>query len=550
MTVHARAGYPAPAESLIDVDALRTAYYSRTPDLSDRAQRIVFGTGGHRGSALRGAFNEAHVRAITQAICDYRHQHAVGGPLFLGRDTHALSEPAFATVLEVLTTNRVHAMLEANGGCTPAPAVSRAILTHNRISSCVVADGIVVTASQNPPAYGGVRYSPPTGGPADASAVRWIEGRANRLLSAERGALSRLTYARARRPNSTQVYDYIGSYVRGLADVVDMEAIRHSGLRIGVDPLGGVAGAVWTEIADRYGIAVELVNGTVDPTFRFMPLDWDGQIRMDCASPYSMATIIGLRDRFDIAFGNDPDADRHGIVTRAAGLMNPNHYIVTAVAYLFAHRPAWAETAAIGKTAVSSALIDRVAASLGRRVIEVPVAFRWFVPGLLAGSLGFAGDESAGASFLQRDGAPWTTDRDGIVMDLLAVEMMARTGRDPSELYAAVTDEFGMAVYERIEISASPEEQALLASLPAGEINVARLAGDRVVEISTVASGNHAPLGGVKVATEHGWFAARPSGTEGAFTLHAESLKSAEHLVRVQTEARAILSRALAGVMR
>src|SRR5688572_515934 len=550
MTLHARASYPAPDESLIDADAVRSAYYLRTPDLSDRTQRVVFGTGVHRGSALHGAFNEAHVRAITQAICDYRHQHAIGGPLFLARDPHALSEPTFATVLEVLTTNRVHAMLEANGGCTPAPAVSRAILTHNRISSCVVADGIVVTASQNPPAYGGVRYSPPTGGPADASTGRWIEGRANRLLSAERGALSRLTYARARRPNSTQVYDYIGSYVRGLAEAVDMEAIRHSGVRIGVDPLGGVAGAVWTEIADRYGIAVELVDGTADPASRLMPLDWDGQIRIDCASPYSMATIIGLRDRFDIAFDHDPDADRHGIVTRAAGLMNPNHYIVTAIAYLFAHRPAWTASAAIGKTTVSSGLIDRVAASLRRRVIEVPVAFRWFVPGLLEGTLGFAGDESAGASFLQRDGAAWTADRDGIVMDLLAVEMMARTGRDPSELYAAVTGEFGTAVYERIDISASPEEQSLLASLAPGAINVIKLAGDRVVSVATVAAGNHAPLGGVKVATEQGWFAARPSGTEGAYTLHAESLKCAEHLVRIQTEARAILSRALAGVMR
>jgi phosphoglucomutase len=550
MTIHALAGLPAPSDYLVDLDALRTAYYARTPDISDRAQRVTFGTSGHRGSALRGAFNEAHVRAITQAICDHRHQHGITGPLFIGRDTHALSEPAFTTAVEVLAVNRVQVMLEANGGCTPTPAVSRAILTHNRCPGAGRADGIVVTPSHNPPGDGGVKYNPPSGGPADTAVTRWIEARANTLLSGDHWPVTRLSYARARRPNTTQVYDYTGAYVRDLTQVIDMDAIRGSGLRIGVDPLGGASAPVWRAIADRYGVNVEVVNPTVDPTFRFMPLDWDGQIRMDCSSPYAMATLIGLKERFDIAFGNDTDADRHGVVTRAAGLMHANHYLAAAIAYLFTHRPAWGARLRVGKTAVSSSLIDRVAARIGRPLVEVPVGFKWFVNGLLDGSLGFAGEESAGATCLQRDGASWTTDKDGIVMDLLAVELMARTGRDPAELYAELTRDLGAPVYERIEVPATPEEQAALATITPAAVTASNLASDPIERILTTAPGNGAPLGGLKVVTAQGWFAARPSRTEAVYKLYAESFRGSSHLARIQTEAQALLRRVFAGARR
>jgi phosphoglucomutase len=550
MTIHALAGHPAPSDSLADLDALRAAYYARTPDPDDRAQRVEFSSSGHHGSALRGAFTESHIRAITQAICDYRYQHGIRGPLFIGRDTHALSEPAFGTALEVLTINRVHVMLEANGGCTPAPAVSRAILTHNRRSPSGIADGIVVSASNNLSGDGGVKYNPATGGPAETATTRWIEARANGLLASECGALSRLTYARARRPNTIQVYDFIGSYVRDLSAVIDMDAIRRSGLRIGVDPLGGAAGNVWTAIADRYGVDIEIINSATNPTFRFMRLDQDGQIRMDCSSPNAMTTLIGCGDRFDIAVGNDTDAGRYGVVTRANGLMGPNDSLAVAASYLFSHRRAWRDDAAVGKTAVSSGLIDRVASSLGRRVVEVPMAFKWFVPGLLAGSLGLGGDDSASASFLQRDGATWTTDRDGIVMDLLAVESMARTGRDPSELYDMLIRAFGKPASERIEVPATPEQQALLATLTPRDVTASKLGDDAIVQVLTAAPGNGAPLGGVKVATAHAWFAARPAGAEAVYTLYAESFKGSEHLERIQTEARAMLSRTLAQMSR
>jgi phosphoglucomutase len=518
MSINALVGQPAPPNPLVDPEMLRAAYYARTPDISDRAQRVVFGSGGHCGSALRGAFNEAHVRAIAQAICDYRHQHGIGGPLFIGRDTHPLSEPAFATAVEVLSISRVRVMLEANGGCTPAPAVSRAILTHNRCPANGSADGIVVTAAHNTPSNAGVRYIPPSGGPADTSVTRWIEARANRLLQSEGEALSRLRYARARRPNTTQVYGYVDSYVRDLGDIVDMDAIRHSGLRIGVDPLRGAAGAVWAAAADRYGINIEIVDRASSP---------------------------GLSDRFDIAFGAGTDAGSEGIVSRGAGLMNAHDYVALAMSFLFTHRPAWPAEAAVGRTAVSSSLIDRVASSVERRVVEVPFGFKWFAPDLLAGTLGFAAEESGGATFLQRDGAPWTTDTDGIAMDLLALELMARTGRAPSESYAELTADLGMPLYSRTEVSAAPEEQAVLACMSPQDVTATKLAGEPILQVLTAAPGNGLPLGGLKVASANGWFAARPSATAGAYELYAETFKGGDHLQRIQAEARAILSRAL-----
>ena len=518
---------------------------AKTPDVSDRTQRVVFGSGGHCGSALRGAFNEAHVRAITQAICDYRHQYGIGGPLFIGRDTHALSEPAFTTAVEVLSVSRVRVMLEANGGCTPAPAVSRAILTHNRCPASGAADGIVVTAAHHSPANGGVRYIPPSGGPADTTVTRWIEARANRLLQSEGGALSRLTYARARRPNTTQVYDYVDSYVRDLGDIVDMDAIRHSGLRIGVDPRCGAANAVWAAVADRYGISIEIIDRAVDSSFRSAPIGRDGQIGANGSSPYSMAAPTGLSDRFDIAFGTDTDAGRHGIVSRGAGLVNAHDYMALAIRFLFTHRPAWPAEAAVGKTAVSSSLIDRVASSLQRRVVEVPFGFKWFAPDLLTGSLGFAAEENGGATFLQRDGAPWTTDTDGIAMDLLALELMARTGRAPSESYAELTADLGMPLYSRTDVAAAPEEQAVLACLSPQDVTASRLAGERILQVLTAAPGNGLPLGGLKVTSANGWFAARPSATAAAYELYAETFKGGDQLQRIQAEARAILSRAL-----
>jgi len=548
MTIHPLAGKPAPKELLVDIEKLRREYYARKPDITDIAQRVSFGTSGHRGSSLRGTFNEAHVLAITQAICDYRSSQGTNGPLYIGRDTHALSEPAFATALEVLAANGVQVMIDCDDGYTPTPAVSHAILTYNRGRTSGLADGIVITPSHNPPEDGGFKYNPPNGGPADTDVTRWIQDKANQLLSSGLKGVARITYERARHAATTHTYDYVGSYVSDLGSVVDMDVIRSAKLKIGVDPLGGAAVAYWRPIVERYGVQVEVVNTAVDPTFRFMSLDWDGKIRMDCSSPYAMAKLIALKDRFDIAFGNDTDTDRHGIVTRSAGLMNPNHYLAAAISYLFTHRPGWRPDAAVGKTVVSSSVIDRVAAKVGRALVEVPVGFKWFVPGLLEGSLGFGGEESAGASFLRHDGTVWATDKDGIIMDLLAVEIMARTGRDPSELYEDLTRELGAPVYERIDAPATAEQKAVLLKLSPGDVKVSELAGDVIEAMSTTASGNGAAIGGLKVVTANGWFAARPSGTEEVYKLYAESFRGREHLRRIQEEAQALISGALAGV--
>jgi phosphoglucomutase len=545
MTIDPLAGKPPPKDLLIDVGSLRRAYYAHKPDFTDRAQRIGFGTSGHRGSSLRGSFNEAHVLAITQAICDYRSSQDITGPLYLGKDTHALSEPAFTTALEVLAANGIETMIDGDEGYTPTPAVSHAILAFNLGRTTGLADGIVITPSHNPPEDGGFKYNPPSGGPADTGVTRWIEDRANRLLSSELGGLARMPYDKAHRAATTHTHDYVGTYVEELGSILDMEAIADAKLKIGVDPLGGASVAFWRPIANRFGVDVEVVNDTVDPTFRFMPVDWDGQIRMDCSSSYAMANLIALKDRFDIAFGNDPDSDRHGIVTRSAGLMNPNHYLAAAIFYLFTHRAGWRPGAGVGKTVVSSSIIDRVAAKVARALVEVPVGFKWFVPGLLDGSLGFGGEESAGASFLRPDGTVWTTDKDGIIMDLLAAELMARTGRDPSELYAELTRELGAPVYERIDAPATAEEKAVLLGLSPTDISASELAGYPIETVLTTAPGNRAPIGGLKVVTAQGWFAVRPSGTEDVYKLYAESFRGSDHLRRIQEEAQAITSAAL-----
>jgi phosphoglucomutase len=545
MTIHPLAGKPAPDDLLIDAGRLQREYYARKPDFTDRAQRVGFGTSGHRGSSLRGSFNETHVLAITQAICDYRKSQGTSGPLYIGRDTHALSGPAFTTALEVLAANGVDTMIDGNDGYTPTPAVSHAILTFNLGRTTGLADGIVITPSHNPPEDGGFKYNPPSGGPADTAVTRWIEDRANHLISSDLRAVARLPYSEAHRAATTHMHDYVGTYVADLGSIVDMEVIAGAQLKIGVDPLGGAGVAFWSPIAERFGLHVEVVNDRVDPTFRFMPLDWDGQIRMDCSSPYAMANLIGLKDRFDIAFGNDPDTDRHGIVTRSAGLMNPNHYLAAAISYLFTHRPDWRPEAAVGKTIVSSSIIDRVAAKIGRTLVEVPVGFKWFVSGLLDGSLGFGGEESAGASFLRRNGKVWTTDKDGIIMGLLAAELMARTGRDPSELYAELTRELGAPAYARVDAPASADEKAVLLALSPEDVTASELADQPIETVLTRAPGNGAPIGGLKVATAQGWFAVRPSGTEDVYKLYAESFRGNDHLRRIQTEAQAITSAAL-----
>jgi phosphoglucomutase len=550
MPIHPLAGQPAPPDLLVDLDRLRDEYFARLPDATDPAQRVSFGTSGHRGSSLRGSFNEAHVLAIAQAICDYRQQHNVTGPLFIGKDTHSLSDLAFVTAVEVLAANHVDVMVDSQGGYTPTPAVSHAILRYNRGRASGLADGIIITPSHNPPDDGGIKYNPPNGGPADTDATRWIEERANQLLADDLGPVPRVTYARARDAATTHTYDYIGGYVGDLASVVDMDAIRASGLKVGCDPLGGASLACWPAIVERFGLHIEVVNDRIDQTFSFMPLDWDGRIRMDCSSPYAMAQLIGLRDRFDVAFGNDTDADRHGIVTRSAGLMNPNHVLAAAVAYLFTNRPQWRRDAGIGKTVVSSSIIDRVARKLGRTLVEVPVGFKWFVPGLLNGSLGFGGEESAGASCLRRDGTVWVTEKDGILMDLLAVEIMARTGRDPSELYSDLTGELGASVYERVDAPASADEKAILLKLSPRDVSETELGGETIEALLTAAPGNGAPIGGLKVVTANGWFAARPSGTEDVYKLYAESFRGLDHLRRIQEEARSLISRALTGVMK
>jgi phosphoglucomutase len=532
---------------LVNVPKLVTEYYTERPDPAVPEQRVKFGTSGHRGSAFRQAFNEWHILSIAQAICEYRKRQNISGPLFLGMDTHALSEPAFASALEVLAANGVDVMIDAAGGYTPTPAISHAILTHNRGRSEGLADGIVITPSHNPPEDGGFKYNPPDGGPADTGITKWIEGRANQLLADELRDVSRVLYAQARAASTTHKHDYTGAYVEDLASVIDMDAIRGARVRIGVDPLGGAAVRYWEPIRERYGLDLTVVNEAVDPTFRFMTVDWDGKIRMDCSSPYAMASLISLKDRFDIAFANDTDSDRHGIVTPSAGLMNPNHYLAVAVSFLFRDRGGWRRDAAVGKTVVSSGMIDRVANRLGRRLVEVPVGFKWFVSGLIDGSFGFGGEESAGASFLRRDGTVWTTDKDGLILGLLAAEMTAKAGRDPGELYRDLTREFGDPAYERIDMPASAEQRSALGRISPDRIRIPELAGEPLVATLTAAPGNGEPIGGVKVITKNGWFAARPSGTEDLLKLYAESFLGRDHLHRIQEEARELLAGSLTG---
>jgi phosphoglucomutase len=526
---------------LANIPRLVTAYYTKRPDPSLREQRVAFGTSGHRGSAFDGAFNEAHILAITQAICLYRGRHGIDGPLFLGIDTHALSESAVASALEVLAANGVDVMIDDRGGYTPTPVISHAILTHNRGRTSGLADGIVVTPSHNPPEDGGFKYNPPSGGPADTQATGWIQDRANALLADARMEVRRIPFERALRAPTTHRHDYMEAYIADLEQVVDLEAVRTSTATIGVDPLGGAGVDYWGMIGERYRLPLAVVSTEVDPTFRFMTVDWDGKIRMDPSSPYAMQRLIALHDRFDVAWACDTDHDRHGVVAGSAGLLNPNHYLAVAISYLFGHRAEWPRETGIGKTVVSSSMIDRVAARLGRPLIEVPVGFKWFVDGLLGGSLGFAGEESAGASFLRRHGAAWTTDKDGIIMGLLAAEMMAVTGRDPGELYRDLTREFGEVVYERVDAPATPEQKAVLAQLSGREVKATQLAGDKITSLMTRAPGNDAPIGGLKVVTAQGWFAVRPSGTEDVYKLYAESFSGPDHLRRIQEEAQAIL---------
>jgi phosphoglucomutase len=526
---------------LVDVPRLITAYYSLAPDAP-----VSFGTSGHRGSAFDGSFNEGHILAITQAICEYRAANGAEGPLFLAKDTHALSEPALVSALEVLAANGVEVMVDDVLGYTPTPALSHAVLTYNHGRTAGLADGVVITPSHNPPADGGFKYNPPNGGPADTGATRWIQDRANQILAAALRDVRRVPYPRALAASTTHRHDYLSAYVNDLAAVVDMDAIRDARLNLCADPLGGSGIAYWARIADRYGFSLTIQNDRADPTFRFMSVDWDGKIRMDCSSPYAMAGLIALKDKFDLAFACDTDHDRHGIVTRSAGLLKPNDYLSAAISYLFAHRPGWRQDAGIGKTLVSSSMIDRVAAHLGRRLVEVPVGFKWFVDGLLDGSLGFGGEESAGASFLRHDGTVWTTDKDGIIMGLLAAEILARTGKDPSQVYHALTEQFGAPVYQRIDSPATPEQKALLAKLSPDQVTAGELAGDPIQSMLTTAPGNGAPLGGLKVSTAKGWFAARPSGTEDVYKLYAESFAGEDHLHAIQRDAQALLARVLA----
>ena len=538
-----RAGQPAAREDLVDVAKLVTAYYALHPDPEEPAQRVSFGTSGHRGSALTASFNEDHILATTQAICEYRVSEGIDGPLFLGADTHALSEPAQVSAVEVLAANGVRVLLDARGGFTPTPAVSRAILAHNVRGGRNRADGIVVTPSHNPPQDGGFKYNPPDGGPADTGITSKIQDRANALLASGLDGVRRIPYAQA--TAGAGRYDFLDGYVSALEQVVNLSAIRTAGLRIGADPLGGASVRYWAEIADRYGLDLTVVNTDVDPTFRFMTLDWDGKIRMDCSSPPAMASLIARQHEFAIATGNDTDADRHGIVTPDAGLLNPNHYLAVAIDYLYRHRDGWPTAAAVGKTLVSSSMIDRVAAGLRRNLLEVPVGFKWFVPGLLDGSVGFGGEESAGASFLQHDGSVWTTDKDGIILALLASEITAVTGQSPSQLYQALTARYGAPAYARIDTAATPAQKAALARLSPEQVTAGELAGEKITATLTRAPGNDAPIGGLKVVTESGWFAARPSGTEDVYKLYAESFRGAGHLADIQHEAQEIIASAL-----
>ncbi|WP_405504163.1 phosphoglucomutase (alpha-D-glucose-1,6-bisphosphate-dependent) [Streptomyces purpurascens] len=544
---HERAGNPAGFEDLVDVARLVTAYYALHPDLDDPGQRVTFGTSGHRGSSLASAFNDDHIAATSQAICEYRAGQGIDGPLFLGADTHALSEPARVTALEVFAANEVTVLIDDADGYTPTPAVSHAILAHNRGRTTGLADGVVVTPSHNPPADGGFKYNPPSGGPAASDATSWIQDRANEIIRGGLKGVRRIPYARALAAPTTGRHDFLGAYVADLPGVLDLDAIRAAGVRIGADPLGGASVAYWGRIAEQHGIDLTVVNPHTDPTWRFMTLDWDGKIRMDCSSPYAMASLIEQRDRFQISTGNDADADRHGIVTPDAGLMNPNHYLAVAISYLYAHRDRWPAATGIGKTLVSSAMIDRVAADLGRELVEVPVGFKWFVDGLAGGTIGFGGEESAGASFLRRDGSVWTTDKDGIILALLASEITAVTGRTPSEHYATLAARFGEPAYARIDAPASREEKALLGKLSPAQVSADTLAGDAVTAVLTEAPGNGAPIGGIKVTTDNAWFAARPSGTEDVYKIYAESFLGPDHLGRVQEEAKSVVLAALKG---
>ena len=544
--VHELAGKPPPRSILVNVPRLVSAYYTYKPDISDPLQRVSFGTSGHRGSSLKKTFNEDHVLAISQAICEDRKAKSITGPLFMGMDTHALSEAALATGVEVFAANGVKVMVHEGLGYTPTPVISHAILTYNRGKNKGLADGVVITPSHNPPEDGGFKYNPPEGGPADTETTRIIEERANEILGSGLKSVKRLGFEKALRSDTVQMYDYITPYVEDLRNVIDMEIIAKEGIKIGVDPLGGSAVNFWDPIAEKYGLSIEVVNRTVDPTFSFLTVDKDGKIRMDCSSKYAMAGLIKLKDNFDIAFGNDADCDRHGIVTRTGGLLNPNHYLSVAVWYLFQNRPSWGKDAAVGKTLVSSSMIDRVAALLGRKLSEVPVGFKWFVDGLMDGSYGFGGEESAGASFLRKDGTVWTTDKDGIIMDLLACEIMAREGKDPAELYEELEEQLGKPVYERIDAPATAEQKKILKNLSPQMVTAKELAGEIITAKLTRAPGNEAAVGGLKVVTDNGWFAARPSGTEEIYKLYAESFKSKDHLRRIQAEAQAIVDAALA----
>ena len=541
-TISPRAGKQVDAAMLENIPRLVTTYFSGKPDPAMPAQRVAFGTSGHRGSAFDNGFNENHILAISQALCQYRREQRIDGPLFIGMDTHALSEPAFVSAIEVLVANGVDVRIDSNGGYTPTPVISHAILQYNRGRTSGLADGIVISPSHNPPSDGGFKYNPPNGGPAATEVTDRVQGLANDMLEKHLDGVRRIPYERARKAPQVQKHDYVGAYVTDLANIVDMDAIRAAKIRIGIDPLGGAAVHFWAPIIDRYGIDATVVNQAVDPTFRFMTADWDGKIRMDCSSPYAMARLIEMRDQFDIAFANDTDADRHGIVTRSNGLMNPNHYLTAAISYLFANRPGWPARAAIGKTMVSSSSIDRVARQLGRPLFETPVGFKWFVEGLSNGALGFAGEESAGASFLRRDGTAWSTDKDGLILGLLAAEITARTGRDPAEIYDRLTADLGCPLYERIDAPATPRQKDILKKLSPEQVTSATLAGEPIEAKLTAAPGDGQPIGGLKVVAKSGWFAARPSGTENVYKIYAESFRDADHLHLIQQEAQAMVA--------
>ena len=547
MPISPNAGHPADVSLLVNVPRLMTAYYATHPEPAIPSQRVAFGTSGHRGTSLQATFNEDHIVATTQAICDYRRQQNIDGPLFIGMDTHALSEAAFTSALEVLAANDVDVMIDAAGGYTPTPVVSHAILAHNRTRAAGLADGIVITPSHNPPEDGGFKYNPTNGGPADTSITHWIQGRANELLLGRLLSVKRIPFTAAKASLTTHKHDYLGKYVDDLDAVIDFDAIRAADVSLGVDPLGGAGVRYWSAIAERHKIPLSVVSDVVDPTFRFMTLDWDGKIRIDCSSPYAMQRLIGMKNRFDVAWACDPDHDRHGIVAKSVGLLNPNHYLAVAISYLFTRRRRWSPDAAVGKTVVSSSIIDRVAESLGRPLVEVPVGFKWFVNGLADGSLGFGGEESAGASFLRRDGTVWSTDKDGIIMGLLAAEMTAATGKDPGQLYRDLTRQFGNPVYERIDAPATAEQKAALSKLSAEQVAATNLAGEPIIATLTTAPGSINAIGGLKVVTQNGWFAARPSGTEEIYKLYAESFLGRDHLGRIQEDARAIISGALRG---